>query len=87
MNYVRPLAGAACALALSATAGCKLNVKPEQLAPADVETTLFLIGDAGEPDPRERSLVLDSLNAQVAVAPERSRMTSVWSFFRKPWRR
>jgi len=72
MNYVRPLAGAACALALSATAGCKLNVKPEQLAPADVETTLFLIGDAGEPDPRERSLVLDSLNAQVAVAPERS---------------
>ena len=72
MTCVRPLAGVVCALVLSATAGCKLNVKPEQLAPADVETTLFLIGDAGEPDPRERELALDSMAAQAALAPQRS---------------
>jgi len=72
MNCVRPFAGVVCALALSATAGCKLNVKIEQLVPADVESTLFLIGDAGEPDPRERGIALDSMTAQAAVAPQRS---------------
>ena len=37
-----------------------------------IETTVFLIGDAGEPDPREIGAPLDSLTAQAAVAPERS---------------
>ena len=72
MSCVRPFAGVVCAFALSATAACSLNVKPEQLAPADVETTLFLMGDAGEPDPRERGVALDSMTAQAAVAPQRS---------------
>jgi hypothetical protein len=72
MNCVRPLAGVIGALALSATVGCILKAKPEQLAPADVESTLFLIGDAGEPDPRERGVALDSMTAQAAVAPQRS---------------
>lgn len=40
--------------------------------PDQIETTIFLIGDAGEPDPRERSGALDSLTAQMAAHPERS---------------
>jgi hypothetical protein len=42
------------------------------VTPDEVETILFLIGDAGEPDPRQGSLVLDSMRAQAALAPERS---------------
>lgn len=34
--------------------------------PADIVETIFLIGDAGEPDPRLASMVLDSLHAQAA---------------------
>ncbi|HEY9229074.1 MAG TPA: metallophosphoesterase [Gemmatimonadaceae bacterium] len=41
-------------------------------APQEIETSLFLIGDAGEPDPREVGAPLDSLTAQAAVAPQRS---------------
>jgi hypothetical protein len=41
-------------------------------APAEIETTLFLIGDAGEPDPRHVGTPLDSLAVQAAAAPERS---------------
>lgn len=59
-------------LALAAVAGCRYKVSLEEIAPADIETTLFLIGDAGEPDPREVGAPLDSLTAQAAVAPERS---------------
>lgn len=45
----------------------------EEPGPQDViETSLFLIGDAGEPDPRAVGAPLDSLTAQVAVAPQRS---------------
>jgi hypothetical protein len=40
--------------------------------PENIETTLFLIGDAGEPDPREIGAPLDSLSVQAAVAPQRS---------------
>ena len=40
-------------------------------APAQVVETIFLIGDAGEPDPRLPSLVLDSLAAQAAVVGSR----------------
>ncbi len=68
----RLLAGLACASSLAALSGCSLHVTTEKLAPADVETTLFLIGDAGEPDPREPTLVLDSIYQQASRAPARS---------------
>jgi len=38
----------------------------------NIETSLFLIGDAGESDPREIGAPLDSLTAHAAVAPDRS---------------
>lgn len=41
-------------------------------APQEIETSLFLIGDAGETDPRENGVPLDSLAVQAAVAPERN---------------
>jgi hypothetical protein len=40
--------------------------------PADIETTLLLIGDAGEPDPRTVGVPLDSLRLHAAAAPERT---------------
>ena len=46
-------------------------VRPE-LPPAEIETSLFLIGDAGEPDPRNREAALDSLTAHAAVDPGKS---------------
>jgi hypothetical protein len=61
-----------CALALAFATGCYHKVTPETLAPADIETTLFLIGDAGEPDPRQVGAPLDSLAVQAAAAPERT---------------
>jgi len=57
---------------LISVAGCNKRPPVENLVPADIETTVFLIGDAGEQDPRTPSLVLDSLYSQAAVAPERS---------------
>ncbi|MGK2961152.1 MAG: hypothetical protein ACSLFK_03275 [Gemmatimonadaceae bacterium] len=43
-----------------------------ELAPADIETSLYLIGDAGEPDPRGRSKVLDSMAVLVRADPRKS---------------
>lgn len=57
------------ALSLAAGAGCYHKVTPESVAPADIETTLFLIGDAGEPDPRQIGSPLDSLVVQAATTP------------------
>lgn len=68
----RWVVGAFCAMALAGVSGCKLRVLNEELPTEQVETTLFLIGDAGEPNPRQSAPVLDSLAAQVAVAPSRS---------------
>jgi hypothetical protein len=48
------------------------RLRPDRDDPANIETTLFLIGDAGEPDPREIGAPLDSLTAQAATAPQRS---------------
>jgi hypothetical protein len=48
---------------------CARRVHVKDLEPNEVETTLFLIGDAGEQDPRQSSLVLDSLRRQAASAP------------------
>jgi hypothetical protein len=48
-------------------------MRPIEPEPSAIETTLFLIGDAGEPDPRiEMPAPLDSLARQASVAPERS---------------
>src|SRR3989442_1102312 len=66
------VAGSVCAFSLAALSACSLHVTKESLAPADVETTLFLIGDAGEPDPREPTPVLDSISAQAAQIPGRA---------------
>ena len=51
-------------------AGCRTSY--ETPSPQDIETSLFLIGDAGEPDPREIGAPLDSLTAQAALAPDRN---------------
>jgi hypothetical protein len=59
------------ALAVLTTA-CAHRVHIRDLQPDEVETTLFLIGDAGEQDPRQPSLVLDSLKRQASIHPERN---------------
>jgi hypothetical protein len=59
-------ASAACLVLV--LAGC-LRYPLDEVAPADVETTLFLIGDAGEPDPRDVGAALDSLSAQARTSP------------------
>ena len=61
---------AACAL-LALTA-CFPRLKPFRADPENIELSLFLIGDAGEPDPREVGAPLESLTVQLAAAPERS---------------
>ena len=54
-----------------AAAGC--SVAPvDHPQPAEIETSLFLIGDAGEPDPRGIDTPLDSLTAHASVDPQRS---------------
>jgi hypothetical protein len=60
------------ALVATTAAGCKHTLIIEEPAPQDIETSVFLIGDAGEPDPRSIGAPLDSLTAQAAVAPQRS---------------
>lgn len=53
--------------------GCSLHAAPGELPdPREIETTLFIIGDAGEPDPRVVGAPLDSIRAHAAQAPERS---------------
>lgn len=59
-------------LLLAITAGCRPPDVFDEPAPAQIETTLFLIGDAGEPDPREIGAPLESLTVQASAAPERS---------------
>jgi len=59
-------------LALVGVAGCTHKVTIENLAPEEVETTLFFIGDTGEPDPRQVGPPVDSLSVHAAEAPERT---------------
>jgi hypothetical protein len=66
------LALAVITLVAASAAGCKHTLVIEEPAPQDIETSVFLIGDAGEPDPRDIGAPLDSLTAQAAVAPQRS---------------
>jgi hypothetical protein len=63
---------AVCAVSLALSVGCHQRVTLEELSPAEIETTLFFLGDAGEPDPRQVGSPLDSLAAQAAAAPERT---------------
>jgi hypothetical protein len=60
-----------CAFFVSAT-GCAHRLKIKDIDPQEIETTLFLIGDAGETDPRHNSVVLDSMKRQAADVPGRS---------------
>lgn len=66
------VAGLVSVVLLNSLAACNRRPTVETLVPAEIESTVFLIGDAGEQDPRRPSLVLDSLFSQASVAPERS---------------
>jgi hypothetical protein len=68
----QPYKVAAWLLLLAATSACFPRLRQERSEPENVETSLFLIGDAGQPDPREIGAPLESLTVQMAVAPERS---------------
>ena len=59
------------AAAILATA-CLPRVTPERTDPGNIETTVFFIGDAGEPDPRDIGAPLESLTVQMLEAPQRS---------------
>jgi hypothetical protein len=59
-------------LALLLFTGCRAPLRPVVPAPDEVETSLFLIGDAGEQNPREIGQPLRALDSLAAVAPERS---------------
>lgn len=71
MRFNNP-AVALSALALIAVSGCAHRIQVKDLEPQEIETTLFLIGDAGEPDPRHSAVALDSLKRQAAEAPGRA---------------
>jgi hypothetical protein len=59
-------------LAVTATSACLSPIRFDEPRPDDIETSLFLIGDAGETDPRAIGVPLESLTVQVAAAPQRS---------------
>ena len=61
-----------CALALLGLSACVRRIQVKDLEPQEIETTLFLIGDVGEPDPRTYPKVLDSLKRQASEAPGRA---------------
>lgn len=52
-------------LVVAVCGACQLKSAPAP-NPSQIVETIFLIGDAGEPDPRLPSMVLDSLHAQAA---------------------
>lgn len=55
---------------LAAASGCGPLPTIEAPAPEEIETTLFLIGDAGEPDPRDVEVALERLTEEARAAPE-----------------
>ena len=59
-------------LAAGSAVSCRQLIAFDEPAPQDIETTLFLIGDAGAPDPRSIGAPLESLTVQAAAAPQRS---------------
>ncbi len=68
----RLVAALTIAVGLDVLGGCAPRRPGTDITPAEIETTLLLIGDAGEPDPRKPSIALDSLKAQASRAPERT---------------
>jgi hypothetical protein len=66
------LRAAAALIACCLLVACGRTATLPSLAPDEIETTLFLIGDAGEPDPRHIGAPLDSLYAQASQAPGRT---------------
>jgi hypothetical protein len=52
--------------------GCLPQVTFDDPKPEEIETSLFLIGDAGEPDPRAVGAPLESLTVQASGAPRRA---------------
>lgn len=60
------------ATAMGSLSGCAHRIHVKDIEPQEIETTLFLIGDAGEPDPRIYPRSLDSLRRQAAEAPGRT---------------
>jgi hypothetical protein len=60
------------ALVMAVAGACHHRVTLQEIPADQIETTLFLIGDAGEPDPRQVGPPLDSLTVQASAAPERS---------------
>jgi hypothetical protein len=52
--------------------GCRAVVPPVHPVPEDIEVSLFLIGDAGEQNPREIGQPLVGLQSLASVAPQRS---------------
>lgn len=64
--------GGFAAVAIASALGCHHPVQLEEVPNDQIETTLFFIGDAGEPDPRQVGVPLDSLTAQASVSPERT---------------
>lgn len=62
----------ALAVAAFLATACIPRGTQEKTEPENIETSLFLIGDAGEPDPREIGAPLESLTVQLSAAPQRS---------------
>lgn len=54
------------------TTACLPRATPEKTDPENIETTVFFIGDAGEPDPRDIGAPLESLTVQASVNPART---------------
>jgi hypothetical protein len=69
---VRITLTALAAASLASASACRLKIFDPEMKPEDVETSLFLIGDAGEPDPRERSVSLDMLALEASAVPQKS---------------
>jgi hypothetical protein len=61
-----------CLVTALALTSCAHRVHVKDLEKEEIETTLFLIGDAGEPDPRTNGFVLDSLRRQASETPGRT---------------
>jgi hypothetical protein len=59
-------------VAAGLVAGCRAVIPPVVPVPEEIETSLFLIGDAGEQDPREVGMPLDALAKLMAEAPRKS---------------
>jgi hypothetical protein len=71
-KYTSAFMRAAVASAVLLAGACTHGIRDPGITPDAIETTLLLIGDAGEPDPRHRGAPLDSIVAHASEAPERT---------------